>query len=482
MSGSWLEHEGSSGELCSTALTWWRETTDVVILNSPFLKRSTGRALRCVWICFHFLRWLVLLLDDRHCSTLLLSSSRLFLEFLFVLCTFAYNVAVSLLTIREGFWTGLLFCASILLSFSCYDSVAHCTYPGEGGMTLDDFCYAMVTFSHCNVHPVALWPLLFFLSVSGELWHRADPQLLQGMCLHFLSSWLLILSAFSVDFSTRIKAVSSGVLHGETSSKEALDSPLAGRSGRTFCWLAALNSWLWLLMLASRLTFSDAKCSQVIAAAALLSILALLLLVPTKYHYALRADIALGLLCHGPPALLFFFKTAFTSGWSEDSEENLVVVMAMIFYSILAHLLALQTLIQAGCHPSVCACFALPIIFEGFLGAFQFDQVMEVTSWVTWVACPIVSFILITSHTIDFLARMKAIRAGLTSSEENARSAERFGRTLEPLGSRNEALLMPLRLREVAFSVTSRAETGSSLDAFRAPHVVPASPGTSWCS
>lgn len=39
---------------------------------------------------------------------------------------------------------------------------------------------------------------------------------------------------------------------------------------------------------------------------------------------------------------------------------------------------------------------------------------------------------------------------------------------------------MALRLREVAFSITSRAETGSSLDAFRAPYAVPASATGSW--
>lgn len=428
MSGSWLEDERGLGELYSKALAWWRESTDVVILNSPWLKRSTGRALRCVWISFHFLKWFLLLIHDRHSFRLLKSGWRL-LQFLLMLCCLAYNASVSLLSKSDGFWTGLLFCASILLSFNCYDSVG---FPGFIGITLDDFCYAMVTFSHCNVHPVAIWPVLGFLIALGDLWHHEDPQILKGMCLHFLSSWILILSAFSIDFSKRIRAVSSGVLHGE--SGNALDSPLAGRTGRTLCWLAALNSWFWLLMPVSRTKYSPVTYSQLTAAAALPCILALLLLIPTKYHYALRADIALGLLCHGPPALLFLLKDAIASRESEDMQDAFFLVVIITFYCGLAHLLALQTLIQAGCHPWVCAFFALPLSAEGFLGARQYPELLPMKHWETWLACPIVSFILITSHAVDFNARMKAIRAGLASSEENARSAERFGRTLEPLG------------------------------------------------
>ena len=42
-----------------TAKTWWRETTDVVILNSPWLRRETGRSLRIMWVIVHILWWSV---------------------------------------------------------------------------------------------------------------------------------------------------------------------------------------------------------------------------------------------------------------------------------------------------------------------------------------------------------------------------------------------------------------------------------------
>lgn len=36
---------------------WWRETTDHVILNSPWLKRETGHAFRFLWALMHLLWW-----------------------------------------------------------------------------------------------------------------------------------------------------------------------------------------------------------------------------------------------------------------------------------------------------------------------------------------------------------------------------------------------------------------------------------------
>lgn len=41
----------------SFAIRWWRETTDVVILNSPWLRRETGRSLRIMWVIVHILWW-----------------------------------------------------------------------------------------------------------------------------------------------------------------------------------------------------------------------------------------------------------------------------------------------------------------------------------------------------------------------------------------------------------------------------------------
>ena len=36
---------------------WWRETTDLVILSSPWLRRETGHALRSLWVLLHVMWW-----------------------------------------------------------------------------------------------------------------------------------------------------------------------------------------------------------------------------------------------------------------------------------------------------------------------------------------------------------------------------------------------------------------------------------------
>ena len=38
-------------------MTWWRETTDRVVLNSPWLRRDTGRFFRCMSISLHGMAW-----------------------------------------------------------------------------------------------------------------------------------------------------------------------------------------------------------------------------------------------------------------------------------------------------------------------------------------------------------------------------------------------------------------------------------------
>ncbi|CAK9087749.1 unnamed protein product [Durusdinium trenchii] len=38
---------------------WFRETTDSVVLNSPWLRRSTGRVVCVGWIGVHFVRWCI---------------------------------------------------------------------------------------------------------------------------------------------------------------------------------------------------------------------------------------------------------------------------------------------------------------------------------------------------------------------------------------------------------------------------------------
>ena len=70
--GSWLEvdPQTDTGSCCSwlkifgaaKALTWWRDTTDPVVLNSPWLRRGTGRFFRALFTLGQIGAWLCMLL------------------------------------------------------------------------------------------------------------------------------------------------------------------------------------------------------------------------------------------------------------------------------------------------------------------------------------------------------------------------------------------------------------------------------------
>ena len=434
MSGIWLEEDQHRfRDFCAGLLAWWRETTDVVILNSPWLKRSTGRGLRCIWIALHLLQWFLLLALDSGGLIMHPNGWVLLFELIVVLCCFAQTLWVSLVTHRDGFWSGLLFCIGILLSFSCYETAK---FGASNIFAFDNFCYAMVTFCHCNVHPVAIWSVvgsLVVVGVVGELVYD-EAEILVGIGWHFLISCSFIVLAFSIDFSNRIKAVSSGVLHGESSSANPLESPVAGRSGRTPCWLAALNSWFWFIVGAFEANLSLETRTRLAAVTALVCFLASVLLTPSNYFYSLRSDIALGLLVHSPPMLLLLFQVEPTLWQSTSYAEYIHLVTLWVYYVVVADLLATQTLIQAGCHPLVCAALALPISCHALLITMPRSGLHEVMEWEAWLIAPVVSLVLIASHSIDYFSRMKAIQEGLASSEQNARSGERMGQTVEPLG------------------------------------------------
>ena len=443
MSDSWLEEDQHRfRDFCAGLLAWWRETTDVVLLNSPWLKRSTGRGLRCVWIAFHLLQWFLLLARHRDGLIVLRDNCQLLFELIVVMCCFAQTLWVSLSTDRDGFWSGLLFCVGILLSFSCYDTVRIIGQYDDCGfgfgsycyvLGFDTFCYTIVTLFHCNVHPVAILSVLGSVVYLGavQLWFD-DVEIPAGMALHLLISCSCILLAFSIDFSNRIKAVSSGVLHGESSSANPLESPLAGRSGRTPCWLAALNSWFWFIIGAFKANLSLETRTRLAAVAALVICLALVLLTATKYLDGLRSDIALGLVCYSPPTLLLLFQIETRLWRTADMVEYVSSVMFWLLYLAVADLMATQTLIQAGCHPLVCACFALPLFCHVVLVAMHWLEITE--AWLDILLASTISLMLIASHAVDYFARMKAIQEGLASSEQNARSRERMGETVESLG------------------------------------------------
>ena len=250
---SWLRQpvepcaESCCVQLCRAVVTWWRETTDVVILNSPWLKRSTGRALRCIWICIHLVMWSITF-QKSDAKAELRDDSWLQLELAVTLLCFVHVLCVSLWTGRDDFWTGLLLCVGLFLSFRVYNVYNALNLRSQR----NDLANFIVTLCHCNVHPVAICLVFvaFTYLINSDVL-SSNPSSISWRLFqkdaHILIALCCLLCAFTTDFSKRIKAVTTGMLHGtegDPTADPVLKSPVAGRTGRTWCWLAGMHFWL----------------------------------------------------------------------------------------------------------------------------------------------------------------------------------------------------------------------------------------------
>ena len=424
---SWLREEldeqyaeGQAVRICRAVREWWRETTDVVFLNSPWLKRSTGRALRCVWICIHLARWLAYFIIEQEALQEATCCLYRQLELVLMVFCFARVLWVAVMTEKDSIWSGLLMCIGLLVSFKSYSDIAY-----GSRLSFEDLGFAMLTLFHCNVHPLGMWCIHgFACALYARSLPDADSPFDSGVALLFLTSLCFIVCAWTIDFTNRIKAVSSGMLYGSGSdsiASAALQSPVAGRSGRIPCWFAAWSNWIWWF---TYMTISNANDDQLVRASALLCLLVLILgAYAWKKLLGWRADIALGLLCQVPPVLVFIEVNSGGKEWDA----------ALVGYRF-AHAPAMyvthccetclvfgtQTLIQAGGHPVVCAAFT-PLVY--FVAAFKCVEFNMDDYYIAHVLTgPAVCLVLLCSHFVDYFARMKAIQEGFLSSEGNARS------------------------------------------------------------
>ena len=358
-----------------------------------------------------------------------------------MLVCFAYVLWFSVATNRDGFWLSFLLCVGILLSLLpiATETVA--------AWDTGDIGYAFVTLFHCNVHPVSL-SLVAAVSVLSRLF----CETIEGsygtrfirLCRHWAWNLIkfdfhtcltecLLLAAFTMDFSNRIQAVATGVLYGSESQSAAsalLQSPVAGRSGRPPCWLAGLFSWIWLM--------KEINVEQ--PRLALPSFLVFLLVCAlSAYSWrnfdSHRADIVLGILCHVPAT---FLSVKLVMSQAKPSPPNIPFRYPEVLRLQLMHVFATQTLVQAGCHPGVCAAFTLPLylfaVGEQALYAGDLSRMDKIH--VRLLTGPLVCLVLICSHFIDYFARMKAIQEGFASSAENARTREHLAAPgVEQLGT-----------------------------------------------
>ncbi|CAK9101862.1 unnamed protein product [Durusdinium trenchii] len=135
---------------------WFRETTDPVVLQSPWLRRSTGKALCVCWMCAHFVTWSLELMRSlthprfREWGYFSMYDS---IWCMIGLCLSALIAATAALSRRETLRLSLLVAAGIswshvLLRFRWLGKQT----VGDDTLMLNNF----VILTHCNMHPLGL--------------------------------------------------------------------------------------------------------------------------------------------------------------------------------------------------------------------------------------------------------------------------------------------------------------------------------------
>ena len=455
-----VEEEATRVAIGARFFAWWLETTDVVILNSPWLQRGTGRALRCFWILLQLLRWCALLYTSIEARSKLLRDSWMLFGVLGMLLCLGHVLYASIRVSRDRFLTGLVFCVGLVTCVACYSGLEFTTEDKRTRVVyMDDIVFTFMALCHCSVHPLVLLLLLPLFLDQIEI--PEAPQ--DGMAIQSSLSFCCIMCALTKDFSTRVKAVSTGMLYGDGDANDPLDSPLAGRSGRPFCWLAVIGNWIcWLLYMVTMESEAVWKVAE-----AFLFLLALSLVLLSNALGPLYADAIMALLCHAPGLLLAIrvMNSQFISSAGEDIHTSymryLAQCFAWLYFSEATQVLGTQTLIQAGCHPLVCAAGFLLLLAQVLLETIWWDGRMEqdtsawsllmplgraahmpyfiihMAAWITrkvsfsCYSClrslrtPVpVCLLLVGSHLVDYQVRLKAIREGLRLSAGNAASSE----------------------------------------------------------
>eukprot|EP00438_Fugacium_kawagutii_P009724 Skav210496 [mRNA] locus=scaffold601:206948:212341:+ [translate_table: standard] len=495
-----------AGRCLEKALAWWRETTDVVVINSPWLSRGTGRLFRCLAILYHCFEWIYAFYGqsaaDIHKA--LLSSPFFYTNALFLIASLWFSVWSR----RESFMRTTLFGAGMMVNFYVDRMILGGSnwLPAEIA-ALPDFAL----MCHCNVHPTVLFLGIFYQ--AGILWDAVhglhghpDAYSVYPLVVHAFVFESVIMVAFTWDFTQRVKAVGSGILFG--ASDELMESPVAGRSARIFCWFSGVNQWiLWSITMVENQSKLDAlqwrqedglyfrnhlPFSSIVAPFLSVGLVLLarcrrcrkdesslsrrcLYMTSLEWH----EDLAFAVFCCAPGILLIAntllsqqHKEKFEISWYEYIDEMYVRTVVLMIAGV-------QTLIQGGCHPLICMTISA-ILVIGAATPFGFG--MELGWFVLirhWFGLAVTA-LLALSHLIDFFTRLPAIERGMQQSRQNAASSQRFlpsetstGLELQFLRQTTDAcfeqLVAPKRRGPAAVvAVVRHAERADNMQAFDA--------------
>ena len=418
---------------CRNFKSWWRDTTDNVILNSPWLHRETGNAFRCAALFFLCASWFYFIYNYRIRRTFQYYMDYVVLILLFF--GFLFSLAAALRRQRESVRASLFYCFMMLLGQTSLGKQGYFFVWEEARLL-----FIAVVLCHANVHPLLLFfvTAFFRIETTMTIWAHSRffepfPQIFNVTCGSFQ---LFLVCAFSQDFTNRVRAVSSGEIF-RIADEDLCETPLRGRSARRFCWLMGISSWVaWGAFLIARATreagpLYNAVLQNRLPICSWLApcVLIAVLLWARQQCIAWKADLALLFCCLTPPLLvagdlILQVKSEVCGPPGQLWPACLDFQAFFAAYMVTLCFMALPVLVQAGCHPLLCTlpCILLSVIFVGtFLESFYHHITLYLAREVT-VSAPL-SWMVWLSHAIDYFKRMRAIRQGLERMRENAASS-----------------------------------------------------------
>ena len=277
-----------------------------------------------------------------------------------------------------------------------------------------------VVLCHCNVHPLGLLLALmlnvtFILSFTLKDTDRSSVAFMDWYLIWYLIFFQFVMFfAFSVDFTNRVRAVSCGMLFG-SHGDNPLESPVAGRSGRSFCWLVAWGNWLLLMLVylakdqALHLHYEDPFALTMPISSTLALCLALIAsFLATWKSKPFVGDMVLAYVCVAPTVVHLtnsahsvqacqaeFRQGRFYPAWHDQILRSRDFAWLMIFWQA-------QILIQAGCHPWACTCTMIPAIFNA-IRSMTFHRHLKLNDVFVDMGAGILIVILLASHCFDYL-------------------------------------------------------------------------------
>ena len=330
---------------------WFRESTDKTVLSSPWVGYQTGYGFRC--LC-------MIALIGLHFQPFLHSDWRMAWAGLKNIALW-YCWVASLPSLLSSRWRG--FSGTFLFSMAVYLSLERIQVDLKNFYTTSRYTSGLVLFvilQHSNVHPLSflfvyvLW-LVDSYNETNTLFHFSWLRFFPLTVLAYdaATQFMLTLS-FIRTFTLRVQEVHRGL-----ECSEAIDI-LRGRSSRGCTWLIGLISWLMCLVISVwRSCCPDLRCQALYGEGAwppwpsefaLIACLVLLAILGCRGQW--RADLAMTSFCCLPQVWLY--------GECRLLRDVAPIPRDIYFWDLLHELwhlrwvqgiVAIQSLMQAGCHP-----------------------------------------------------------------------------------------------------------------------------------